>query len=182
MFSPPVSWAIPVTFPPGRARLATSPALTGSALLAMTIGMVVVAFMAATVFTLFPATMTSTPSPTRSAASADSRSHVAVGKAVLDDDILANAVAEAPQAIFERLHEMERSLPRRDREVTHPVDPPCRLLRARGQRPRRRAAETCEKLASLHEEIPRARGVLSQGAASAPYNRLITNRLPTIKR
>src|SRR5438874_9797821 len=24
--SPPVSWAIPVTFPPGRARLATSPA------------------------------------------------------------------------------------------------------------------------------------------------------------
>ena len=34
--------------------------------------------------------------------------HLAVGEAVLDDDILANAVAEAPQALFERLNEMER--------------------------------------------------------------------------
>jgi hypothetical protein len=45
-----------VTFPPGRARLATSPALTGSTLLVMTIGMVVVAFMAVAVFGLNPAT------------------------------------------------------------------------------------------------------------------------------
>ena len=42
--------ANPVTFPPGRARLATRPALTGLALLVMTIGIVVVAFMAAIVF------------------------------------------------------------------------------------------------------------------------------------
>jgi len=41
-----------VTFPPGRARLATSPALTGSTLLVITIGMIVVAFMAVTVFGL----------------------------------------------------------------------------------------------------------------------------------
>ena len=45
-----------MTFPPGRAGLATSPALTGSTLLVMTIGMVVVAFMAVTVFGLNPAT------------------------------------------------------------------------------------------------------------------------------
>jgi hypothetical protein len=40
----------------------------------MTIGMVVVAFMAATVFGLNPVTMMSTPSRTKSAASAGSRS------------------------------------------------------------------------------------------------------------
>src|SRR6266581_4175822 len=33
--------------------------------------------------------------------------HLAVGEAVLDDDILANAVAEAPQALLERVTEME---------------------------------------------------------------------------
>ena len=66
--------------------------------------------------------------------------HLAVGEAVLNDDILANAVAEAPQALFERLDEMELLLPRRDREVTHPVDPSGRLLRPRGQRPCRRSA------------------------------------------
>jgi hypothetical protein len=46
----------PVTFPPGRARLAASPALTGPTPLVMTIGMVVVAFMAVTVFGLNSAT------------------------------------------------------------------------------------------------------------------------------
>ncbi len=70
----PVSAASPVTLPPGRARLATSPVLTGSTLV-MTIGMVVVAFMAATVDGLVPvATMMSTPSRTRSAARAGNRS------------------------------------------------------------------------------------------------------------
>ena len=37
----------PVTLPPGRARLATKPAPTGSAAFAITMGMVVVAFLAA---------------------------------------------------------------------------------------------------------------------------------------
>ena len=42
-------------------------------------------------------------------------------------------------------------LPGSDREVPHPVDPPCRLLRARGQRPRRRrAAEQRDELAPFH--------------------------------
>jgi len=39
----------PVTFRAGRARLTTSPVLTGSILLAMTIGIVVVAFIAAAI-------------------------------------------------------------------------------------------------------------------------------------
>ena len=38
---------IPVTFPPGRARFTTTPSRTGSELLVMTIGMLVVAFLAA---------------------------------------------------------------------------------------------------------------------------------------
>ena len=41
----------PVTFPPGRARLATSPAPTGSALVAMTMGIVLVASLTARVAT-----------------------------------------------------------------------------------------------------------------------------------
>src|SRR5436309_337471 len=42
--SPP-TFVSPVTFPPGRARLATSPVATGSVLLVMTMGIVVVAFL-----------------------------------------------------------------------------------------------------------------------------------------
>ena len=57
-----------------RAGLATRPLPTGSELLVMTIGMVVVAFMAAIVFGLNPVTIMSTPSRTRSAASTGSRS------------------------------------------------------------------------------------------------------------
>src|SRR5258708_1253233 len=46
---------------------------------------------------------------------------------------------------------MERLLQGRDHEVTHPVDPPCRLLRARSQRPRRRrAAKKRDELAPSH--------------------------------
>ena len=41
-----------MTFPPGRAKLAISPVPTGSILLIMTIGMVVVAFIAAAVIGL----------------------------------------------------------------------------------------------------------------------------------
>jgi hypothetical protein len=63
-----------VTFPPGRARLATKPVATGSMdAPAITIGMVRVAFMAAVAPTSVDVTMTSTPSATRSAARAANR-------------------------------------------------------------------------------------------------------------
>src|SRR5258705_10084620 len=46
---------------------------------------------------------------------------------------------------------MERSFPRGDREVAHPVDPSRRLLRAHGKRPRRRrAAYEHNELAPFH--------------------------------
>ena len=44
----------PVMFPPGRARLATSPLPTGSLPLAMTIGIVLVVSLAARVFPYLP--------------------------------------------------------------------------------------------------------------------------------
>src|SRR5262245_20698455 len=43
------AWVTPVTLPPGRLRLATSPILTGSAAVSKTIGMVLVAAFAASV-------------------------------------------------------------------------------------------------------------------------------------
>jgi len=64
----------PVRFPPGRATLAMSPFSTGALTSVKTMGIVVVAALAA-VAVLFPSTTsTSTWSPTNSAASAGSRS------------------------------------------------------------------------------------------------------------
>src|SRR5258706_320859 len=90
---------------------------------------------------LVQARLTRVPRPEQASTRAPGRPfHLAVSEAVLDDDILANAVAQAPQAFFERFNEMERLLPGTDREPAHPVGPSCRLLRPRGQRPRRGCA------------------------------------------
>jgi hypothetical protein len=64
----------PVTLPPGRPRLSTSPSFTGSAPVAMTMGIVAVAFLAAWADSLPPVTRTSTRSRTNSAAKPGSRS------------------------------------------------------------------------------------------------------------
>lgn len=66
----------PVRFPPGRARLATSPVTTGSELLIDTMGIVVVAFLAAWLAGVRVATMMSTGSRTKSPASSGSRSNL----------------------------------------------------------------------------------------------------------
>ena len=63
----------PVMFPPGRARLAMKPAAIGSPTAAMTIGMVLVVFRAASVDSVPAVKMTSTLLWTRSAASAGKR-------------------------------------------------------------------------------------------------------------
>ena len=64
----------PVTLPPGRARLATKPAPTGSPEFAITMGMVVVAFFAANAGGVAETTIRSTLRRTRSAASSGRRS------------------------------------------------------------------------------------------------------------
>src|SRR5499427_2795714 len=74
---PPKSGAmrfIPVTLPPGRARLATSPLPNGSPAAVMTIGMVEVACLAASGARVPAAAITSTLRRTRSVASSGSRS------------------------------------------------------------------------------------------------------------
>ena len=64
----------PVELPPGRLRLATRPTLTGSAPKLKTIGIVVVAALAASAAGVFPGvTMTATRRRTRSAAKSGSR-------------------------------------------------------------------------------------------------------------
>jgi hypothetical protein len=59
----------PVTFPPGRGRLATMPCATASAELTITMGMALVACLAARAILPVFATMMSTLRPTSSAAS-----------------------------------------------------------------------------------------------------------------
>ena len=64
----------PVTLPPGRARLSTRPAATGSEPLAITIGIVVVAFLTANATGVAVTTIRSTLRRTSSAASSGRRS------------------------------------------------------------------------------------------------------------
>ena len=64
----------PVTLPPGRARLVTKPTLTGSPGFAITMGMFVVAFLAANADGVSVPTIRSTFRRTRSAASSGKRS------------------------------------------------------------------------------------------------------------
>jgi hypothetical protein len=67
---------IPVALPPGRARLATKPSLTGSSLTPNTIGIVEVAAFAASAVAAFPDTaITATRRRTNSATDARMRSY-----------------------------------------------------------------------------------------------------------
>src|SRR5262245_34130233 len=74
VLSPEDKFENPVALPPGRARLATRPAPTGSPMLVITMGMVVVAFFAANAGTADETTIRSTFRRTRSAASSGRRS------------------------------------------------------------------------------------------------------------
>ena len=93
---------MPVTLPPGRLRLATRPNATGSPPAAKTIGMVVVAAFAASAAAVPPATITATRRRTRSAASAGSRSILALRPAVFDRHVLALDIAGFLEALAER--------------------------------------------------------------------------------
>ena len=70
----PLRLVNPVMFPPGLPRLETSPTRTGSPTATMTMGMVVVAFLAARLPGVFATTMTFTGSFVSSAASSGRRS------------------------------------------------------------------------------------------------------------
>src|SRR5262245_49814355 len=93
--SSPLNPLIPVRLPPGRLRLATSPSSTGSTPTANTIGMLVVAALAARVYGNPGGTITATRSWTRSAANsvedgADIQADLPRFQSVLPDDIEVN--------------------------------------------------------------------------------------------
>src|SRR5262249_15946713 len=144
----------PVTLPPGRLRLVTRPAWTGSAAVPKTIGMVAVAALAANAAALSAgAARTATWRRIRSAANSGSRSRSLLAQRYS----IATLRPGFGQAATEGRHPRCRLLGRTSKERTdhrHRL-----LLRARRERPRRRAAERGQQLppsnGDCHTPLPR---------------------------
>ena len=137
---------IPVTLPPGRLRLATSPTRTGSPPVTKTIGTVVVAALAASAAGVLPTIRATcrrrSPPPEAATGQFDPP------PAVLDRDVLALDEACFLQALAECSHAVRLAGERSTAEKPHHRHR--RLLRARRERPRRRrAAEQRDELAPL---------------------------------
>jgi hypothetical protein len=84
----------PVMFSPGRARLSTSPAATGSTPLTKTMGIVLVAFLAAKISAVEDVKSTSTLSRTSSSVSAGIRGELTFRVSILESYRFALNVAE----------------------------------------------------------------------------------------
>jgi len=85
--------------------------------------------MAATMLGMNPkAIMTSTPRAGQGLLQVQATVRSAVGEAVLNHGILANAITQAPQAFFERFDKGQIRLSGSDGLTSDPVDPTCRLL------------------------------------------------------
>src|SRR5262249_48245979 len=131
---------IPVALPPGRARLAIRPNLTGSSATPKTIGIVVVAALAAGAAVVKPGVaITATRRRTKSAISAGKRSYWPSSQWY-------STVTFWPSMAPVSLGPLRNAAPRRadswgDRGADNADDRQRRLLRARRQRPRCRAAE-----------------------------------------
>ena len=148
---------MPVALPPGRARLATRPSLTGSSAARKTIGIVVVAALAAIAAAVPMAAITATCRRTNSAASAGSRSILILRPAVFDRYVLALDIAGLLQALAKSAQTVRACVRRCG--VKEPDHRHRRLLRPRRERPRRRrAAEQRDELAARVIRSPRRRG------------------------
>src|SRR2546425_3281793 len=127
--STPMS-VFPVMLPPGWERLVTRPEPTGSETAVKTMGIEVVAPLAARAAGVVAATITSTLRRTSLFGECGERLITALGESALDQDVLTFDVAERPEPFTEGL-KVGRVVPRPDcREV---ADPPglCRLCRSR---------------------------------------------------
>src|SRR5262249_33330246 len=100
----------PVTLPPGCARLVTILLATGSATAVKTLGMVLVACLAASAAGVDAATRTSTLSATSSAARAERRGVLSLGISVLDRDVAPLDVTEVTQPLAEGLLEVRATI------------------------------------------------------------------------
>ena len=134
----------PVTLPPGRARLATKPDSTGSNVTGKTIGIVLVASLAASIDCVLPATMTSTLRLT-------ARPQVRQGapcfpsKPVLDVNVLSFDIAKLAQSLPE-YRVIDRNF--NESHVTYARDF-LWLLRLRGERVNRRTVSNKSTLIRL---------------------------------
>ena len=135
----------PVTLPPGRLRLATRPCLTGSLPLAKTIGTVVVAALAASVAMVLPA-ITATGRRIKFGHQSWQPISTTFRRAEFDRDILAFDEACFLQALPRDASEMWR-VGACSAETRPPAS---RLLRARRERQRRRAAKSRDEFAPPH--------------------------------
>ena len=186
------SWAkklMPVALPPGRARLATRPSLTGSSPTPKTIGIVAVAALAASAAGVL-AGRGDHGHPTADQVSHQRRQAIvlALQPVVLDRHVLAFDVAGFAEAFAERGRIARGGIGRP--AVDKPDHRQRRLLRARRERPRYcRAAETRTMNCRLPMPIvicpsPRDLPAAMSGRISRP-NRQVSERLhagPTTKK
>src|SRR5262249_42890080 len=147
----------PVILPPGRVRLATNPAPTGSGTWANTIGTVLVASNNAPVLTLPLASMTSGASATSSAAYLRALSAVPCATRW---SIRTLSSSRHPNFCY-CCEDPPPALPSSGLFFTHfrthaDAPPPLPLRRARRKRPRGRAAEKRYERAPLHSSVSRA--------------------------
>ena len=130
---------IPVRLPPGRARLATRPSLTGSSLTEKTIGIVAVAAFAASAETLFGGDDHGDPAANQIGRKRRQPIVLILGQAVFDCDVLAFYIAGLLQALAECAQTVRERVRRCGcRETRSPASPAAaRAPRAATQLPRR---------------------------------------------
>ena len=130
---------MPVRLPPGRARLATRPSLTGSSPTMKTMGIVVVAALAANAAAVPPvAAITATCRRTRFGRQRRQPIDLILGPAVFDRHVLALDIAGVLEALAKSAQTVRERVRRSG--VEKPDHRHRRLLRARRERPRRRRA------------------------------------------
>ena len=156
-----MKFVMPVTLPPVRLKLPTSPTLMGSSPITKTTGIVLVAAFAANAAGNVCVAMTLGLRSIRSAARAGSRSTWPFARR--DSKRQVAAVREAPfvQTLAKRRFERrERFGPSADKSSDHRHR---WLLRACRERPRCRAAEQRDELAAVHSITSSARSCIDGG-------------------
>ena len=116
-----------MTLPPGRARLATKPAPTGSAALTITMGMVVVAFLAANADCRRCGHDQINLKTNQVRRKLRKALRLLLGKSVLDGDILSLNPSKLAQLLPERVHEDGATRSSAIIQETYAEDFPCLL-------------------------------------------------------
>ena len=150
-------------FPTGRAKFVTSPAPTASATSTKTIGMLLVACLAARAGGVEGATMTSTFIRTSSAASSRVSLNLPAREPILDGDVLTLDVPEVAQALPEGV-DLSRGPRRAIEQIPNPGNCAGRLLPLGGERRSEGTSQRGQQeAAAVHARDGGARASLGQG-------------------